>query len=153
MKLPCHIGRRCGVIDENTAGLHAVECAVRPDRNAAQVIIVTDTGEDKVCALNRCLWCRRRLSATVLGDPVLQPWIQRSGYKPWSTVIGLICASRCPAIGKPITPNPIQANCVITFTPCFVMRPVYCRLTPHSSACFGGAQRPDKKRVTNTDQT
>ena len=48
VKLAGNVRRGGGVIDEDRALLHARECAVRPNRHLAQIIVVADAGEDEV---------------------------------------------------------------------------------------------------------
>ena len=69
-----HIGRGGGVVDEDRAGLHAGEGAVRAQHHAAQVVVVADTAEHD---LRACRGFARRGGglAAEFGGPGLRLWL------------------------------------------------------------------------------
>ena len=63
-----HVGGGSRVVDEDRARLHAGKRAVLTDRDGAQVIVVSDTGEDEIGAVGGFLR-RRGHGAAELLDP------------------------------------------------------------------------------------
>src|SRR6478752_1214145 len=68
VKLARDLGRRGRMVDEHRALLHAVEGAIGPERDFAQVVVVADAAHDEVLALGRRLG-RRRAAPAVLAHP------------------------------------------------------------------------------------
>ena len=97
-----HVSRGCGVVDEDASLFHAVEGTIRPNRDAAQVIIIADASEDELgTPLLRPLVLLRMCRHSWPPRPLL---FLQSGYKRWST------CWPCASNGQPSGTHDAQTN-------------------------------------------
>ena len=71
MELARDLGRSRGVVNEHRALVHAVERAVGPERDLAQIVIIADAAHDEVLARGG-RFGRRRAEAAVPSDPLFR---------------------------------------------------------------------------------
>ena len=102
------LGRGRGVVDEGGAFLHAGKSAIGADRDGAEVVIVADAGHDEILAFRGRLRRRCGLALEFLG-----PCLALAGVRLYTVTSWPPLATRCPAMGKPMTPRPRKATLAI----------------------------------------
>ena len=111
VELARDLGGSRGVVDEGRAFLHAGEGAVGAERDRAQIIVVADAAHHEILAFGGGLRRRRGAAAELVG-PFLRlrrrAVVHRHLWPPFFT--------RCPAMGKPITPRPRKATLAMCAT-------------------------------------
>ena len=105
VKLAGDIGGGGGVIDEDGAAAERGEGAMLPERHRAEIVVIADAGEDEFGAVRR-LGGGGREPAAESRDP---------GFGLGARAVedrDVVAAGvlRWPAMGKPMTPSPIQAT-------------------------------------------